>query len=415
MKKGFILISLLMGFCFSSYSQNTSSPYTRYGYGSLVDAGSAYSKSMGGLSFGLRPKGFVNPGNPASYTAIDSMTFRFELGAEAKVSTFSDEAANQTTFDANLSYMALQFPIARWLGVSAGILPYSFVGYDFYQREVQPSSMTNGTLNASYNYKGSGGVTQAYFGLAVAPFRRLSLGVNLGYNFGDIEHTSDVSFSTAAFRSMSQTRSISVSDFSWDVGAQCEIPVGEEKKLTVGAVFAPKSEMNVNASQEVFVSDIDTVSIESADGFGTPMTLGFGLAYGHSDRLTVGFDYERQSWSDVEFFGERDFADRSRFVLGGEFLPNKSSKRYLERMHYRLGLNYSDSYIKCGGDQLDEYSVSAGLGFPLKKGLNPTVINFSVEYGSAGSTSGGRVREQYFKFSLSAAINERWFAKRKIE
>ena len=261
MKKSFLLISFMMGFIFSSYSQNTSSPYTRYGYGSLVDAGSGLSKSMGGLSFGLRPKGFINSGNPASYTAIDSMTFRFELGAEAKLSTYSDKNANQTTFDANLSYMALQFPITRWLGVSAGILPYSFVGYDFYQTDVQPSSMTNGSLNSQYDYEGKGGLTQAYFGLGVSPFRNFSVGVNVEYNFGDIEHTSDVSFTTSAFRSMCQSKKISVSDFNWLAGVQYEFDLDDQKHMTVGLVYEPKAEMNANATQQIYVSGVDTVNI----------------------------------------------------------------------------------------------------------------------------------------------------------
>lgn len=415
MKRGFILISFVMGFLFSSYSQNTSSPYTRYGYGSLVDAGAGLSKSMGGLSFGLRSKGFINPGNPASYTAIDSMTFRFELGAEAKISTYSDQNASQTTFDANLSYMALQFPITRWLGVSAGILPYSFVGYDFYQEEKQFSSMTNGSLNARYDYKGEGGITQAYFGLGVSPFKNFSVGVNLGYNFGDIEHSSDVSFTTTAFRSMCQTKKISVSDFIWKAGVQYEIALDNQKSLTIGAIFEPKSKMSVNASQEIYVSSIDTVNIENVDGFETPMTIGLGVVYGFSDRLNVGLDYKRQNWSDVKYFGEKQFADRNRIAAGAEFLPNKNSKRYLERVQYRLGANYSDSYVKIGDDQLNEFSLSAGMGFPLKKGLNPTVINFTFEYGNMGSSSVGKVREQYCKFVLNATINERWFAKRKIE
>lgn len=415
MKKGFLLLSFLMGLAFPSFAQNTSSPYTRYGYGSLVDAGAGLSKSMGGVSFGLRPKKFINPGNPASYTAVDSMTFRFELGVEAKISTYSDKAANQTTFDANLSYMAMQFPITRWLGVSAGLLPYSYVGYDFYQSEEQPSTMTNGSLKARYDYKGEGGVSQAYFGLGISPFKNMSIGANFVYNFGDIEHSSDVSFSTAAFRSMYQKKKISVSDFNWTAGAQYEIGLEDEKSLTVGVIFEPKSKMNVNAAQEIYVSDVDTVNIDNEDGFETPMMVGVGVVYGISERMNFGIDYKRQNWSDVEFFGEKKFVDRNKVAAGAEMLPNNSSKRYFERVHYRLGLSYSNSYYKMNGSQLDEYSFSAGMGFPLKKGMNPTVINFSFEYGNMGAASGNKVREQYCKFTLGATINERWFAKRKIE
>ena len=51
---------------------NTNSPYTRYGYGQLQDQGFSVSQSMGGISYGLRSNATINPGNPASYSAIDS-------------------------------------------------------------------------------------------------------------------------------------------------------------------------------------------------------------------------------------------------------------------------------------------------------------------------------------------------------
>lgn len=51
------------------------------------------------------------------------------------------------------------------------------------------------------------------------------------------------------------------------------------------------------------------------------------------------------------------------------------------------------------------------MGIPIEKGLNPTVINVAFEYGHNGSVSNGMIREQYFKFTLNATINERWFVK----
>lgn len=54
---------------------NTNSPYTRYGYGHLADQGSSNSKAMGGVAYGLRDGTQVNFANPASYTAVDSLTF----------------------------------------------------------------------------------------------------------------------------------------------------------------------------------------------------------------------------------------------------------------------------------------------------------------------------------------------------
>jgi len=415
LKKSFILL-FLMGLTVSLYSQNnTSSPYTRYGYGNLVDAGFGQSKAMGGISFGLRSNQFVNPANPASYTAIDSMTFRFELGAAAKLSTYSDNAANQTTFDANLEYLALQFPVTRWLGVSAGLLPYSFVGYDYYSKTTQPSSIISNSLTATYNYTGNGGITQVYLGAGVSPFENFSVGANFGYNFGTIEHVSSVTFDTTIYRSMYQSKQIDITDFIWTLGAQYVIPFENEKKLTLGATFQTKSKFSANAQQVVYSSGVDTVTIDNIDDFESPLTFGLGFVYNFSDRLMAGFDYKRQNWSDVKYFGEKPFADRNKYSMGVEFLPKSSSKRYLERVYYRFGANYSNSYVKLNDETLNEFSLSAGLGLPLKRGLNPTVVNLVFEYGNMGTTADNLIRERYFKFTLNATINERWFMKRKFE
>jgi hypothetical protein len=417
MLKKSITLLLLMGFNASLlYSQNnTSSPYTRYGYGNLVDAGFGQSKAMGGLSFGLRSNQFVNPGNPASYTAIDSMTFRFEAGVAAKISTFSDDEANQSKFDANLEYLAMQFPIKRWLGMSAGLLPYSFVGYDFYSKTTQPSTIINNSLTSTYTYTGNGGISQVYIGLGVTPIRNLSIGANVGYNFGKIEHESTVTFDSSTYRSMNQSKQIDVSDFVWMLGAQYEKPLENQKKLTFGVTFQPKSKLSADAQQVISSAGVDTVTIDNSNDFETPLTFGLGFVYNFSDRLMAGLDYKRQNWSDVKYFGKKTLTDRNKIAAGVEFLPKSSSKKYLERVSYRLGANFSNSYVKVNDETVNEYSITAGFGLPLKRGLNPTIMNLVFEYGNIGTTTDNLIQERYFKFTLNATINEKWFMKRKFE
>ena len=58
---------MLLGMAGMAVAQNnTNSPYTRYGYGQLVDQGPANSKGMGGIAYGVRDKNHVNFVNPAS-------------------------------------------------------------------------------------------------------------------------------------------------------------------------------------------------------------------------------------------------------------------------------------------------------------------------------------------------------------
>ena len=414
MSKRNLVIVLLWACVAGIYAQNnTSSPYTRYGYGRLVDAGFGQNKSMGGLSYGLRANKFTNPGNPASYTAIDSLNFRFETAVSLTFSSYKDANGEQAKTNGNLEYLALHFPIKRWLGVSTGLLPYSVVGYDFSHKETQPSTIQGGSLETTYLYRGSGGITQYYLGAAVNPLPNLSLGANLNFNFGTIKHSSAVSFDNRAYFPTVQENEFRVAEFTGLFGAQYTFSLPKERKMTVGAIFQPKSGIGRNAEQTIITTD--TVRITDNNDFDLPLTFGVGFVYSLSDKLLAGIDYKYQAWSNVRYFGEKSFVDRNKFSVGFEYQPNNNSKNYYDRVYYRTGASYSNSYAQVGGRNINEYTVSAGLGLPLRRGLNPTVLNMVFEYGNIGTTAHDLIKEQYFKFTLNMTINERWFMTRKFE
>ena len=61
---------ITLGVSFGTLAQNNiSSPYTRHGYGNIVEGGYGQSTQMGGLSAGLRSAYFTNPANPAIHYA----------------------------------------------------------------------------------------------------------------------------------------------------------------------------------------------------------------------------------------------------------------------------------------------------------------------------------------------------------
>jgi len=45
---------------------------------------------MGGLGVGLRQGTYVNAVNPASYSAVDSMTFIFDFGASTGITWYAE-------------------------------------------------------------------------------------------------------------------------------------------------------------------------------------------------------------------------------------------------------------------------------------------------------------------------------------
>ena len=106
----------------------SNSPYGRYGYGLLSNQSLGASEAMGGISYGLRRSQQVNPGNPASYSKLDSLTFIFDLGVSGHYASYSDGLNKQNFYNGNLDYIAIQFPVLSKVGASIGLLPYSKVG-----------------------------------------------------------------------------------------------------------------------------------------------------------------------------------------------------------------------------------------------------------------------------------------------
>lgn len=61
--------------CVFSASAQISSPYSKFGYGLLNDNATSAQSQMGGVGYAMNSGRQINVMNPASYAAIDSLTF----------------------------------------------------------------------------------------------------------------------------------------------------------------------------------------------------------------------------------------------------------------------------------------------------------------------------------------------------
>lgn len=419
MSKGIIISALLcLGTAMAAIGQNnTSSPYSRYGYGTLVDGVSAQGRGMGGLSIGLRDNQHTNFGNPATYTAIDSLNFRFELGASLKASFYSSGDSKSSDFSGNLERIGLQIPIKNWMGIAIGLEPYSIVGYKYSDSYKLVEVNNADTLINSY--AGEGGINQIIIGLGFRPWKPFSFGCNLKVLYGDITTQSEANFSKSKnknfYHTTLQSNTIDVHDFAISFGAQYEIETGEDKSLVLGATFEPKNNLNATATKTVITTGIDTVTTEYDKAFELPFTLGFGASYRFKNKWVFGVDYKIQKWSDAEYFGEKVLEDRTQLNLGAELRPNSTSKKYFNRVAYRWGFSTANTYYKVHGETNRENLLTAGFGFPLKRGLNPTVINFTVEYGFTTLSNKDMMSDRFLRFVLNTTLNEKWFVRRRLE
>jgi len=397
------------------YSQNnTNSPYTRFGYGDISDSNSGEQRAMGGISLGSRAKGSINPMNPASYSAVDSMTFMFDVGVTGLGSRFNDISGSKSKFTSNLEYITMLFPLSKHIGFSAGLLPYSFSGYDYYSTDtlLQNSyKTTQDSLFSTQSYFGTGGISQVYTGISADFFNHISIGANLYYMFGSINNYRSLTFNqSTGYYSTTQRNAIEVSNFRLRYGIQFYNTFAKKHSVNLGIIYENKAKLNGNFSQVTSGVLIDTLL--PGKNFELPTVYGIGLHYTYDKRLSLGVDYTMQKWGEAMFFGKTDsLTNSSKIAIGAEYIPSIRGRKYYQKMSYRAGFNVSNPYYKVDGvNPPMNFGVSFGVGLPLKN--SNTIINAAIEYGKTGATS--MLREDYLKLTFNAAFNENWFFKRKL-
>ena len=163
----FLLTTLFFANNSAIAQQTTSSPYSRYGIGDIGGKGYGQSFAMGGSYIAMQNDTtqmfFINNGNPASYSNMRLVTA--ELGAKYNRVTLQSADNKQTVNNASLAYISLAFPFKKWWGASAGLLPFSSVGY-----KVSDEQDITNIGKVKYLYEGAGGINQVYFGNAIKPF-----------------------------------------------------------------------------------------------------------------------------------------------------------------------------------------------------------------------------------------------------
>ncbi len=400
-KQLYILISLLCLTAFSLQAQNnTSSPYSRFGYGELNDNVPGAYRAMGGVGVGMRSNKVINPSQPASFSAVDSTSFMMDLAASAMWTNYRDMSGVKNKGNGNLEYLTIQFPLWKYIGFSVGVLPYSSVGYDFALKD------STAAYSATKAYVGSGGLTQVYGGLSFNIMNWVAVGANIYYMFGETTNTRTLAFADGGMKSVSMTNTLRVNDVHFRYGLQFFHTFGAHS-FTLGGIFENKSNLNARFKQ-IETTTNDTVA-NTTDGFQLPMVWGAGASYTWANRLTIAADYSVTDWSKTQYFGVVDsLRSRSKISVGAEYVHNPLGRKYWEHMAFRVGASISDSYLK--NVPAKDFVVSVGLGFPLQN--VGTVINTTFEYGHRGTQS--ILSENYLRFTINASINENWFFKRKL-
>ena len=429
------ILTLMLITLFATAQNGSNSPYTRYGFGQLSDQSFGNSKAMGGLTYGLRNKYQINAANPASYSAVDSLTFLFDAGMSLQNTNFTENGTKTNAKNSTVDYIAMQFRLYKGLGFTAGFIPYSIVGYNMSDSSpIQDSTDQYGnTTTAMYTFTGEGGVQQIFVGLGYEPVKNLSIGANVSYIYGDFSHSASTSFSNTNADLSLWTEEVSISDFKLDLGLQYIQNLGEKHDVTLGAVYSFGKDLSSDArksykkynSSSVLLSE---TSYSISNACSLPESFGAGATYVYDNRLTVGLDYTKQKWGNVKYPTTQNeqytsqeglFTDRTKIAAGAEYLPDPYSRSLLKRVRYRMGIYYSSPYIKVYNKDKKiyeegpkEYGISLGLGLPIFQ--SRSVLNISGQYVKVSPKVTGMLEENTLRVNIGLTFNERWFMKWKV-
>jgi len=476
LSKVFLFIGLMSGVVFTSAQNTTSSPYSRYGIGTLLSQDFMQNFAMGGTGIGMQSNRNINFDNPASYSALSITTFEAAFVNSALFLT--DGAQTENLNYPSISYLSFGIPVMKdkW-GMSFGLLPYSNLGYDY-------THVVNDPLvgDITYFQKGNGGLTKAYLGNAIQinpktnidplglllkPFAGprysietdstgteyrvynkridslivhrktpISFGFNGYFMFGNLTHDQKVIYGGLPnAQNLWVIQRTAVADVGIDFGMQYAKSYTVYKgnkvnryKLALGATYAPGNGLKSKYTDMVrtftgnndFGTIKDTISliVEEPSTLDMPTEFGVGFSFQHINKWTFAVDYKMADWGAISTKSPLfQYNTNYSIAAGLEIIPKYDAfKGYFKRIAYRLGARYNTSYVKVKGYDLPEYGITFGMGLPMKREQTAVPqLNLGFEYGKRGQTGDGLIEETFYRINVGITINDRWFIKRKYD
>lgn len=432
-----LLLALTAGISAGAQSTGSYTPYSFFGVGDLFTQGSAYNRGMAGVGIAARNHRFINPVNPAAVTARDTLAFMADFTVYGDNKMFKQGSISSASNTFNIGDLIMSFPIYKSSAMMLGIMPYSNTGYGYSFAYDDPSLIgKTGAIN--YSASGSGAVYTAFAAAGVTFFKRLSLGAQFNFNFGQTSKNYVEEFASSSFNGVTNGFEMSIKSTGAKFGLQYEQPLGSKSSVTVGATYTMASKLKGEiegyrfstgtAATDSLYFNIDTLG-KSGSNARLASEFGIGISYKYGDKFLAEFDYTRSDWSNTSldhipgFMGNQTSSASyssfsttlsQAFRVGFEFVPNRNDVRYyFNTVAYRLGAFYKTDYYRVDGNEIKSMGLTFGATLPIYRWYNG--LSIGVEIGQRGSTAGNLIRERFVNFSIGLNIFDIWFQKPKYE
>ena len=424
-KKIVAVIAVLLSFLIAPAQNDISSPYSMYGVGLLSNVTTGAYDAMGKVGYAMQDPYLINFKNPASYAAFDSLSFIGDVAFSIYSSTLSTSTLSQKATYARPGYFTFGLPVTKHWRTSAGVMPFSNLGYS-----ISDSKTVENVGDVTYLYGGSGGLYQIYWGNAFKICKGLSLGLNASYIFGNLNYSKSAVIDGENFFNAMSSRTLDLDGIYLSAGLQYFVAVKGKHRLGFGVVYENSAYIWARQTDFAYTyttsseSPSDTARYSTSKGnLQLPQSIGGGFSYQYKDKLWVTADVTWQNWKKFHLSTEamsENFSNAMSYSVGIQFIPDATSSNYAKKIRLRIGARYSTGYINPSTNSSDnttisDFSVSAGIGLPLKLFTSNSSIGIMFEYGSMGTHQNNLLKENYFRFSLHFTLQEKWYQRVKLD
>ena len=413
MLKQLIIFLLLFTAGLATAQEGTTSPYSFFGIGISKFRGTVENRSMSGMGV-YSDSIHLNLQNPASVAGLRLVNYSIAGGHQFDKLQTEDESQQATT--TSLDYLAIGIPMGKF-GASFGLVPTTATGY----------KLENTAGDATTQFEGDGGLNKAFINIGYQITPKLSVGLDINYNFGNIRSIT-TTFQEGVNLGTQEIDRSTLRGFNYNFGAIYQTMVSDELQSMSHATFSPGSSFmseNVRIRASVIqntngvVSPQDVREIPVGDTeFTFPSQLTLGTGIGKPKKWFLGAEFTRQKNSN---FTNRSFElpnvtfeDASKYKFGGFYIPNYNGfGSYFKRVVYRAGFRFEETGLNINGEAIKEFGITFGVGLPIGKAFSN--MNIGFELGQRGTTNSGLVKETFFNTFISLSLNDRWFEKRYFD
>ncbi len=422
-------------------SNGTNSSYSGFGIGIPADQSQSPNRSMGGVGQALRSGNRINMLNPASYSALDSLAFLFDVGMNVQRTLLKQGNARMGVNNTSFDFVTAAFRMRKNLGMCVGFIPYTHIGYSFQSSNtIGYDDLTNAPIVQTMLFNSTdatdmqttGGLHQVFVGVGWMPFKGFSIGANAGFLWGNVNNKV-VATATNTMTSESAGTIITfytASLVSWkgDVGVQYQTLLNRTNRLTLGATVGIGHKLGGDATVIQSING-NSDSLYTSRAYQIPMTYSVGAAWEWAEKLTLAADFGFEQWGDCTTpqlnakgtayepqLGE--LQNRMKVNVGAEYVPARYDRSFLHRVHYRVGAFYSSPYLKINGlDGPREFGLTAGVGLPITNSINNrSYVHVGVQWTRRQPKyTSIMMREDILQVNIGLTFNEQWFMKWKFK